>query len=170
MDAELFKPIKGYVKRSALYDGDEDFKGYEPCTLFAITSYAKRAPTLKLLLKDGSLFSFMPLDSFITKQPREKDEILAMDELTYKNCPDSEVVISSPKLLQGKVNCYFHKSERWMDGKYIASLDWLRDNLIMHIIKLKNGQIALLPSHKVKFKEGEKSFEPYRKITRVWEV
>jgi hypothetical protein len=170
VDAELFKPIKGWVKRSALYDGDESKKGYERCTLFEITSYKGRAPTLKILLEEGSLFSFMPLDSFFAKKPKEDECYFSFKELAYKNCPDFEVVISSPSYLQGKANCYFKDSDIWMSGKYVASLDWHRDNLIMHILKLQNGQIACLPSHKVKFRDGKKEFEPYKKITKIWEV
>ncbi|MFW6307994.1 MAG: hypothetical protein ACOC08_05070 [Campylobacterales bacterium] len=170
VDGELFKPIKGWVKTSALYDGDKSHKGYERCTLFEITSYINRAPTLKLLLEDGSLFSFMPLDSFFTKKPKEDTTYLDMKELAYKNCPDYEFVLSSPSYLQGKVNSYFKDRDIWIAGRYIASIDWHRDNLIMHIIKLENAQIAILPSHKVKFKDGKKEFKPYKKITKIWEV
>jgi hypothetical protein len=175
VDAELPKAIGGFVRRSALYNGDKSFEGYEPCSFFAITSYKDRAPTLKLLLEDGSLFSFMPIDGFTSVLPDISSgstdaQPFDMEDLAYKNCPDYAFAFSSPKYLHGKINCYFVRRDRWLEAEYIASLDWHRGNLIMHICHLENGQIALLPSHKVKFHNGAREFKPYRKITSVWEV
>ncbi|MDR3162532.1 MAG: hypothetical protein LBT81_01565 [Helicobacteraceae bacterium] len=170
VDAEISKPISGFVRRSALYNGDTSFDGYEPCSFFAITSYKDRAPTLKLLLDDGSLFSFMPIDSFTSSLPDSQSELFGMDDLAYRNCPDYAFALSSPKFLQGKINCYLARRELWLEAEYAASLDWHRGNLIMHICHLENGQIALLPSHKIKFHDGAREFKPYRKITSVWEV
>lgn len=170
VDAELPTPIKGWVKRSSLYDDDDSFVGYEPCTLFAITSYKDRAPTLKLLLDEGSLFSFMPFDSFFTRVPSDEVRLFSMSELVYKNCPDYAFALSSPTFLKEPLNCYLYKSDIWLCGEYIASLDWHRDNLIIHLCLLENSQIAALPSHKVKFRNGKREFESYRKITKTWEV
>ncbi|MDR0665762.1 MAG: hypothetical protein LBF86_09655 [Helicobacteraceae bacterium] len=171
VDAELPRAIGGFVRRKALYNGDTSFEGYEPCSFFAITSYKDRAPTLKLLLDDGSLFSFMPIDCFTSLTPQETQaQTLDMEDLAYKNCPDYGFAFSSPKFLQGKINCYFPRRDQWFEAEYIASLDWHRGNLIMHICHLENGQIAILPSHKIKFHDGAREFKPYRKITSVWEV
>ncbi|MDR2151760.1 MAG: hypothetical protein LBO72_02960 [Helicobacteraceae bacterium] len=170
VDAELSSPIGGFVRRSALYNGDTSFEGYEPCSFFAIASYKNRAPTLKLLLDDGSLFSFMPVDSFTSVLPLDETAAFDMEDLAYKNCPDYAFAFSSPKFLRGKINCYFVRRDVWLEAEYIASLDWHRGNLIMHICHLENGQIALLPSHKIKFHDGAREFKPYRKITSVWEV
>lgn len=173
IDYELPRPIKGVIERCALYDMDESKTGVESCVCFALTSYKNRAPTLKILLDDGSLFSFIPIHLFYFQNPYEQPdvpELFTLNELAYKNCPDYEMAITSPKFLQGRTHNYIHQHDRWIDGNYILSADWHKQNLILHLIALDNGQLAMLPSHKVKFHEGEKSFRDYRKISHIWEV
>lgn len=172
VDYELPSPIKGWVQTRALYDMDDSIQGYEPCTLFALTSYKNRTVTLKILLDDGSLFSFIPLHVFTSLHPASTDENswLNLEDLAYRNCPDYEMALTNPKFLQGKLHCYFIRHDLWMDGKYVCSLDWHKQNLILHFIQLENGQVATLPSHKVKFQEGEKSFRDFKKIHDIWQV
>jgi len=112
----------------------------------------------------------MPIDSFFTHIPSVETPVYDMKTLVYKNCPDYAFTLSNPKYLQGKLNCYLADKDTWIDGEYIASMDWHRGNLILHICLLDNGQLAVLPSHKVKFKDGTKEFMPYRRISSSWEV
>lgn len=173
VDYELPAPIKGWVQTRALYDMDDSMTGFEPCTLFALTSYKNRTVTLKILLDDGSLFSFVPLHVFSYLDPTLRENnapLLDLEDLAYRNCPDYEMALTHPKFLQGKVHCYFIRLDLWLDGKYVCSLDWHKQNLILHFIQLENGQVATLPSHKVKFREGEKSFRDFKKIHDIWQI
>jgi len=168
IDFELLEPIEGYVDRRVLFGMDEGKVGLEKCTIFAFTSYKNRAPTFKLLLKDGSLFSFVPIHLIFYKEP--EGERYELNDLAWRNCPDLEVTITAPKFLKGDVNIYLVTKDLWLKGEYVCSIDWHRDNLIMHLLKVENGQFAMLPSHKVKFRDGERDFKEYRKIKDIWEV
>ncbi len=168
VDFELLEPIEGFVDKRVLFGMDEEKSGLESCTIFAFTTYKNRAPTFKILLSDGSLFSFVPIHLIFYKKP--EGEIYDLNDLAWRNCPDLEVSITSPKFLRGEINLYMVTKDRWLEGEYICSMDWHRDNLIMHFLKVKNGQFAMLPSHKVKFRGGDREFREYRKIKDIWEV
>lgn len=172
VDAEFPKPIRGFVDECVLYDMDSSKTGKIPCTVFAFTSYKNRAPTVKILLDDGALFSFVPLHKvYHYLQPEDSSlPILGMQELCYRNCPEYDIVLSSPKFLQGEVLACFHTKELWMDARYVASIDWHTHSLVLHFLMLENGQFATLPSHKVKFRNQERAFKPYRKLSVTWEV
>lgn len=172
VDIELPKPFEGFVETRALYNMDDSKTGLTPCKIFALTSYKDRAPTFKILLEDGSLFSFVPFHTLYHYNPDfiQDMPILDMQNLCWRNCPDYEIALTSPRFLQGRVNCYFLHRDLWMGGEYIASIDWHKDNLIMHLVKLDNAQFTILPSHKVKFHEGDRTFIEYRKLSQCWQV
>ncbi len=169
VDFEIPFLLSAYVDFRAIYGIDSEF-GLKRCDIIAFTSYKGRAPTFKVLLEDGSLFSFVPIN-FLYHKNVAKEDTFTLDVLAYKNCPDYTVAINSLRHLQGSIKAYLHKIDAWMAGEYIFSVDWYLDNLIMHCVKLENGQFAMLPSHKVKFKNNEENFDArYRKMSVAWSV
>ena len=167
---EDIAPFSVDIEEMYLYDMDKKFKGkYTPGRVFGISSYPEEALTFQVLLNNGSLFSYLPLNS-VRKPGIRSKTIFELSDLVYKNCPGSEVVVKSYIYLEGMVNCYFKNKDIWMSGKYMTTVDWFKDNEQFHLISLENGQYAALPNHKVKFKNEERVFKSYKKLHKTWEV
>jgi hypothetical protein len=140
-----------------------------PCTVFAVSSYAGSTPTLKILLEDGAVFSYLPPDALVDPAKR-RDPQLALTDLVYHNCPSEDVCVHAFEALSGPVLAYLKHHDLWMPGEYRFTVDWYLGNDLLHFVALENGQFAFLPHHKLKFKRGDPGFEPYRKIRRTWVV
>ena len=172
------QPFKTHIEKKFLYDMDERYsEQYVPATVFGISSYSGETLTLQTLLDDGSLFSYMPMhalransDERKSMQGSTRESRLELSDLVYKNCPGKNITVTKYDYLDGTVDCYFRKKELWLSGEYMFTIDWYDDNEQFHMISLENGQYAVLPNHKIKFKSGIRSFEPYKKIHNTWKV
>jgi hypothetical protein len=154
------------IEKQFLYDMDERYAGQaQRGTVFGISSYPGEALTLQVLLDDGSMFSYIPLHAISSKPVRQP---LELSDLVYKNCPGPGIEITAYDHLKGEVSAYFRKKDLWLGGRYLFTIDWYEDNEQFHMIELENGQYAALPNHKVKFKDGPRSFEPYKKSHQTW--
>ena len=167
---DLPQPIPGFVDRKLLFDLDPEISGILPCQIFSLASYPQEALTFQILLPDGSLFSYVPLHLLYHKPP-ETQFLLELNDLLYHNSPDSVLCIHRFEWLnQDRVNCFFKRQQLWLNGDYLFTVDWYCGNDLLHLIRLQNGQFALLPSHKVKFLNGEPQFQPFKKLHATWKV
>lgn len=167
---DLPQPISGFVDRKLLFGLDPDMSGILPCQIFSLATYPQEALTFQILLQDGSLFSYVPLHLLYHKPP-ETQSLLELSDLLYHNCPDSVLCIHRFEWLnQDRVNCFFKHRQLWLSGDYLLTVDWYGGNDLLHLIRLQNGQFALLPSHKVKFLNGEPQFQPFKKLHATWKV
>lgn len=158
------------VKKSLVHGGDSRFDGeFLACRAFAFSSYPGSAPTFQILLNDGAVFSYVPPSGLVDLEKRNDVE-LALADLVYHNCADGDVAVSVFGALAGPVLCFFKHRDLWMDGEYRFTVDWYRGNDLLHCITLANGQVAFLPSHKIKFGGGEPGFRPYKKLRNEWRV
>lgn len=161
-------PIQTHVRAEYLYGMDPARAGeLRRCTVFSISSYVGQAPTFQILLEDGALFSYLPPDALIDPDKRT-DPSLDLGELVYHDCKHVEISVHDVTALRGPVLAYFKKRDLWMKGEYRFTVDWYTGNEMLHCVALANGQLALLPNHKLKFGEHEPGFEPYKKIRREW--
>lgn len=159
-------PIKAFVHETALFDEDASKQGFVGCTVFAVSSYEGESPTFGIMLDDGSVFFYIPAHKLsLTGEELKYD----LKDLVYHNCPPGDVVVNNFSIFKS-VSVYLKFKDVWEDGKYICTFDWFQDNGLLHFIILKNGQFCFMPSHKVKFNGGEKSFIFYKKIHSVWKV
>lgn len=167
---DLPQAISGFVDRQLLFDLDSDIDGTIPCQIFSLAAYPQEALTFQILLKDGSLFSYVPLHLLYHK-PLEAAEPLELADLVYHNCHDSFVCLHRFELLgHDSVNCFFKHKNLWLTGEYLFTVDWYRGNDLLHFIELHTGQFALLPNHKIKFLNGEPQFQPFKKLHATWKV
>lgn len=169
------------VKKPLLYGNDPRFEGeLVPCRAFAVSSYPGSAPTFQVLVEDGAVFSYVPPSALLaatnatnatsaTSVTSAAPE-LALTDLVYHNCPDGDVAVATFAALAGPVLCFFKHRELWLGGTYRFTLDWYRGNDMLHCVSLDSGQLAFLPSHKIKFGGGEPGFEPYKKLRNEWRV
>ncbi|MEZ0230175.1 MAG: hypothetical protein ACAI25_16250 [Planctomycetota bacterium] len=170
-------PLRAHVKKEFLYGMDPAHVGQTvPCTVFAVSSYTGSTPTLKILIQDGAVFSYLPPDALVDPS-RKKEPTLSLAELCYHNCPSEDVVVHAFEALAGPVLAYVKQRDLWLPGEYRFTIDWYLGNDLLHFVSLENGQFAFLPHHKLKFtlrgaefKNATPGFEPYRKIRRTWTV
>lgn len=167
-------PIKGlrvWVRSEFLHDMDPSFKGkFESGIAFALSSYVGHAPTFKVLLDGGSVFSYLPPHALLTRA-QLPDPDLSLEQLVYHNCPASRVALSTfAELKSAKLHVFIKKIGVWLPGEYLFTVDWFEGNDLVHCVRLDNGQLALLPSHKIKFNDSVKEFPGYRKLHAEWTV
>jgi hypothetical protein len=163
-------PLRVHVRAEYLYDMDPAHKGeLVPATVFAVSSYAGHAQTFQVLLGDGGLFSYLPPTALVDPQKRQEPE-LELEDLVYSNCAPGPICVHRFEALAGPMQAYFRRRDLWLAGVYHWTIDWYEDNRLAHLIALENGQFALLPSHKVKFGDAERSLPPYRKLHAEWKV
>ncbi len=167
---DLPKVISGFVDRKLLFDLDDQTHGILPCQIFSLATYPQEAPTVQILLEDGSIFSYVPLHLLYHKLP-ESNDLLELNDLVYHNCPDSTLCIHRfEHLSHDVVNCFFKHKQRWLVGDYQFTIDWYCANDLLHFMQLQNGQFALLPNHKVKFCNGDRHFQSFKKLHATWKV
>lgn len=160
------------VRKSVLFGDDPSMMNeFEDCKAIAFSGYEGHAPCFQILLKDGSLFSY--IGTHLLFAPGKPDGVdLGLQHLAYRNCPAGRisVYVLQGLVAEGEVHCFFKGLSLWMSGKYWFTVDWVDENEQLHCICLENGQIAFLPNHKLKFGNTKKHFEKYMKIRQEWKV
>jgi hypothetical protein len=166
------------VRTEFLYDMDPMFEGKtEPCTVFAVSSYKGHYPTFKILLRNGSLFDYIPAHA-LTIAPRNQD-VLGLEELVYsKSCPDFNITVNVHAHLVQETEkgcvCYIPNKKEWrVVDRYICTIDWFTDNHNAHLVALSNGQFAFVPNHKLlltqkTLAECEFPSPSYKKLRQEW--
>ena len=100
-----------------------------------------------------------------------KEELYGLKELVYNNSISNEVTIDIFDYLKDKkAQVYIKQRDQWIEGEYLLSIDWYKDNDLMNFIKLDNGQFAFLPNHKMLFGEVPNEFKPYKKARWEWVI
>lgn len=167
--------IKGYVREEFLYDMDEKHIGhYKSCVIYAISSYKDHALTFKILLEDGGLFDYIPPHA-LTMEVLDTNLQLSLKDLTCgKVCPDFPIAVSVFTALKEapRPYCFFHKKNLWLRAReYVCTVDWYTDNENANIVVLENGQIALVPNHKILFTDVcPKELPSYKKLHATWKA
>jgi hypothetical protein len=164
-------PLRCHVRAEHLYGMDPARVGeLVPCTAFTISSYPGHVPTFQLLLGDGAVFSYVPPSALVEPAVLGPPE-LELEDLVYFACPDEQICVHRHHALEGDVLAYFKRRDLWLAGRYLFTVEWWTGNDLCHAIALANGQLALLPHHKLKFGSGHApGFAPYRKIRKVWRL
>jgi hypothetical protein len=167
-------PLPLHVRAEYLYGMDPARVGeLVPCTPFTISSYPGEAPTFQIRLADGAIFSYVPPSALVDpSQPAYgRGPELDLAALAYHNCIDEQICVHAHAALVGPVLAYFKREDAWLPGTYRFSVEWWTGNQVLHAIVLEQGQLALLPHHKLKFGAGHgPGFAPYRKLRRTWRV
>lgn len=170
--------FSAHVLSEFLYDMDPTFQGKtEPCTVFAVSSYKGHYPTFKILLKNGSLFDYIPAHALLVGTTTPVHSLTLGDLCYFKACPDMNITVNVHATLAGpfcKRVCWMPRTAGWVNiTQYICTIDWFQDNHNAHLVVLENGQVAFVPNHKVLFltKPTEDKvlvFQPYKKLHQEW--
>jgi hypothetical protein len=164
-------PIKTEIRAEYLYDLDPTREGqFLPCTAFAVSSYPGHAPTFKVLLEDGGLFSYIPPTALLDRGKAAGQVMLDLRDLAYDNCASGEICVSRFTALAGRLQAFFKHRNLWLAGEYLCTIDWYMENNLTHLVALENGQYAFVPSHKAKFQDGERALPELRKLHVEWKL
>lgn len=169
--------LKAWVDETILFGMDPDKHNLRECKIIGLSSYPDEVLTAEILVKEEDRFatawSHVPFHLLFGHSERPK-KLLGMDDLYYHNCPDEHITFTFfPDMAQHKCWAYFKHQRKWIGGDYLGTVNWYRDNLNAHIIRLNRGQFALLPNHKLQFNSGDKAtspLPPYRKVRQGWSL
>lgn len=169
--------FSAFVRSEFLYDMDPAYEGQtEPCTVFAVSSYKGHYPTFKILLKNGSLFDYIPAHALLVGRTKAPHGSMTLDELCFsKTCPDHSITVNAHTVLAGKFAeniCWIPQRKVFVEvDRYICTVDWYLSNQNAHLVVLAHGQVAFVPNHKVLFlakPTDEVKLQPYRRLRQEW--
>lgn len=164
-----------WVKEDIFYNLETNTNSWVKCKLFGITCLSGRVPTFEILTNDGYVFSDVP-PHMIRWVENSEDTQYDLKDLVYNNALSEDFVISEFSELKARVAYVFLKEQKkYLKAQYWFSLDFYKNNNWYHAMKLDNGQIALVPSHKIVFSSDGKlkenhSFPNYKKLRKEFKV
>jgi hypothetical protein len=164
-------PIKAYVQETFLYDMDPAKTGLITCYIFGVSSYPGYALTFTIWIPEtGGTFAFVPLHAL----QGTKTAIpvpLALSDLTTRNAPDPEIAVCTYEFLKERpLQVFFKGKDLRMSVTYLFSVDWYKENELVNVILLENGQFAALPNHRVLFGVKRDKLPDYKKMHGEWRV
>lgn len=157
---------KVLLRQEFLYDMFDKGGEYVKAEIFAVSSYPGDALTFDALIEDKYLFHYLPVNAFATSPCQKK----TLQESCYFNCPSGDLAVSQFSNL-GKCKVFSRNKYVAGSGSYLMTFDWYKDNELCHLVSLEEGNLVLVPSHKIVF--SEKSFESlpdYKKLRSTWRV
>lgn len=169
-----------WVRRKFLYDGNDDYEGSTPCTVFAVCGIMGQAPTFHALIHEtGAVFGRLPIHAFMgvyADRERELDDLCLWDSFSYH----PNVIVYEPL---GRCLAMLKGGDK-VEGTYVCTIDWDQSDIAEaagnggwkchHLIELDEGNYALLPNNRVLWAAPEHQIEPYQMVpdykiqTRVW--
>lgn len=152
--------IKAYVKKGLLYNNDS--MELIDCKIVSLCLYENETLCFDIILEDGSIFNYIPLNKIVHK--KEFDKNINLKDLVYHNSPSIEITLNYIDELNNLKLAYLKHKDEWIEViEYITTIDWYKGNDLLNLVKLNNGFFALLPNHKLKMNDI-KEFEKYSKI------
>ena len=154
------------LRKEYLYDMFDKGGEYVPAELFAVSSYPGDALTFDAMVDGKYLFHYLPVNAFAVSPCNKKTLV----ESCYFNCPSGDLAVTKFTNLS-KCRVFSKNKYQIGSGTYQMTFDWYNDNELCHLVALDEGNLVLVPSHKLVF--SEKSFEAlpdYKKLHSSWRV
>jgi hypothetical protein len=135
---------------SAVFHNMETESAWVKAKIFGITCLPGRVPTFEILTTEGYVFSDVP--PHLVRWKEKVEDPLPLESLVYNNCLSRTFSLAVfPALRERRGYAYFRNEARYVAAAYWFSLDFYQDNNWFHCLKLENGQLAFVPSHKLVF-------------------
>lgn len=164
-----------WVKEDIFFNLETNTNNWVKCKLFGLTCLPGRVPTFEVVTNDGHVFSDIP-PHMVHWNENFTEEQYELENLVYNNCLSEDFVISSFSELKDRVAYVFFKEKnKYEKAQYWFSLDFYKNNNWFHAMKLSNGQIAFIPSHKIVFSSNGQlkenhEFPKYKKLRHEFKV
>ncbi len=161
-------PIKAFVIDDFLMKDEFNLVNLVECKIIGVCLYENETICFDVILKDGSIFNYVPLHKVVHKE--DYDKKIQLKDLVYHNSKSIDITINYMEALNEIKLAYLKHQNSWVCvEEYILTIDWYKDNDLLNFIKLKNGFFAFLPNHKLKT-NNEKNFKAYKKIPDTYIV
>lgn len=148
-----------WVRLSHISDRD----GWEEAYAFAIQSVRGRCLGFHCMLKSGAHYRNVPLNAIATDRSAGR---MPLSHLCYWDCFSSNPVVTVFDYLRDH-ECVAMLPLSKTPGVYLFTVDWLPDsaerpgfimqpdqNKCGHVIALRDGNIAVLPTNKIAWRDG----------------
>lgn len=141
------------VRNEYLLDLKDGHGVYQPCEVFAVSSYPGHALTFNVMIDGKYLYHYLPVMALCSKTGPS----LSFTDSTYFNCPSGELSVKTFDSLK-EVECQVFNRDgtRRCGGTYRTTFDWFLDNELCHLIEQDDGNYSLVPSHKLIFSNDQK--------------
>jgi len=138
--------------------------GMEEAYAFGLSSVKARSLGFHVMLKSGAHYRHVPLHALCTTPTAPARPL---SELAYWDCFSSRPEVTVFEYLNLH-QCYcFLPSLQRVSGTYLFTVDWLPDSLenpgfvlepdqnkCGHVIKLEDGNICMLPTNRIAWRDG----------------
>lgn len=167
-----------YVNESILYNLETESAAWVKAKLIGISCVPGNVPVFTVLVNGSFVFSDIP-PHYLCLTLEQDGPLLSLTDLVYSNCPSGRYALQSfQSLLSREAHVWFKQAGLVIPGQYWFTVDFFEDNGLFHVIKLENGQLACMPSHKIWFGdlpdsysgEGPLPFPPYLKLRKTFQV
>jgi hypothetical protein len=174
-------PIELMVRNEFLFDDPNQTGNYTSGFLVAVRALKNQALQFSILLKNGALFTGLPvwalchkpcpklspIDSQMWDNISENIDVFVIEQLKYMPC--------SVKLESGKIE----------EGFYLFSIDFVGYTDLsahpehwkqLHFLFLKDGNVTCYPQYRIQFKDkalcpdSNKALPKYMANTNIWLV
>lgn len=162
-----------YLLSNQVYNEEDIVTNFLKCDIIGLCVYKDECLTFLIKLEDGEVFSYIPIHSVFWKPIDNSDNRIDLTNLVYVNCPDYDIKINYIDYLNVELSCYLKNLDKWLSGRYVCTIDFYNDNELLNLLKLDNGNFALLPFHKLKFKslkDINRCFNNYKKQRLTYKV
>lgn len=164
-----------WVKEDIFFDLEQCTDNWIKCTVFGITCLPGKVPAFEILTPEGYVFSDIPPHMLKLSQDTDATQY-ELTDLVYNNCLSEHFALSQFTELQHRTAFVFLKNKNeYLKAQYWFSLDFYLDNNWFHCMRLENGQIAFIPSHKIVFSTTGQLplhhvFPAYKKLRHTFKV
>ncbi len=167
------RPQRVRVRAQYLFNMAPEKEGLEEWgQLTEVASYVGSTVTFSVLLDSGAVFSYLPPQAFLAGDC-PTGPFIDSEDLAPFECPSDLMEVSYHQpLAEQTAWVTFPRTGEQRQGQYLLTLDWVTGNDLAHVIQLDNGQLAVVPQHKVVFGHGTEPppLPPYQKLRRTWHV
>lgn len=156
------------VKKQYLYNLESGMGEYEVGHIISFNSYKGHQPTFDVLLTNGAVYSYLPIDAITTDNLNCKAEEYPCPIL----CPSATVIIRDMPILSKKYVQVFDRDRKWFSfATLIKMIEWPNDNELIYLVELNSAQLAFVPNHKILFTNKRIKVDQlpnYKKLQKEW--
>lgn len=161
--------INVLVKKEYLLNLEDGHEQYVEGKIVYINSYTDHQPTFDVHLNDGSVYCYLPVNALSTQEINTcKEDIL--DCLVV--CPSEYFICFSHEELETKHCQVFDEYRKWHGfGKLLLTLEWPKDNILVHLIELESGQFCFVQNTKILFTDKrlkQPTLPDWKKLRKEW--
>jgi hypothetical protein len=156
------------LRKEYLYNLQDHFGEFVPCSVFGVTSIPARAITFTCMVNNGAQVARLPISAFCWKETEPQP----LEILELWDCFSYDVTAIEYEYLRGLRASTFLKDKVWYDGEYMFTLDWYGSPSAegngeggyktAHIIKLDTGNFAAQPNNRICWYEPATIVKPYK--------